>query len=660
MSPELLVRLADDGQLKQVLRVSLLAVDEAHCVSEWGFHFRPEYGQLRRVIASISAAGYGGRAPPVICVTATCTADVREDVLRSLGLDVGQTDLVVCTMNRPNLHYAVEECVDGTRMQRRLLELFDVSKLNSSAVESRRALPVERTCPDFHSLSIVYVHRKADCDKLARLLQAGGVRAAQFHSGLSPAEREHVQHAFQHDELQVVIATVAFGMGIDKPDVRRVLHFGLPSSLEAYSQESGRAGRDGRPAQCLILFMHADRVRREMAIRGDGADPRSRAMQRTLQRLQTAFEFCRSKQRCRRARLLEYFGENSCDPSLMLSSQAPPAPGTVGCCVAKSKGTVHCGHCDICCTDDKEPMARLRLNFGLDSKTVHKEITDLRQRCVASPSRARLLVTHSSKGGQPPCVESCSVNALNRELIASCGKGGPLTVNLTCGKDSEFGGSGHGEHSWFSTVLQRQNGLRDQQSRQRELASVQAETSVPQVRSLPGKTAAPEMHQASGAALQMTQQRLSTKPVPASLKVPMVKSDGCRYLPGSSDCLSTAGGLCMRANCNKTVQRPAVKSSLGRSRSRRNRSYGDAERMAATPFIAKLMEAADFNSNVTGGSVTFKRLIREAQSLGPPEAATRLGEVLRVFKSNTPGKHGTLLDEIIIELEKGLTHEAVE
>jgi len=299
---------------------------------------------------------------------------------------------------------------------------------------------------------------------------------------------------------------MAFGMGIDKPDVRRVLHFGLPSSLEAYSQESGRAGRDGGPAQSLILFVAADRARREMVIRSDGSDPQSPTMQRALQRLQAAFNFCRSRQRCRRARLLEHFGEDSCNPSMMISSQAPPPSGTIGFCTARSKDTVHCGRCDVCCTNGKAPTARLRPDSGWESKAMHKEFTDLRQRCVASPSRAGLLAKHSSEGRQPPSFESGNVSSTKRELIAPYGKGRTFAVNLTSGRDRAWNGSGHGEHSWFSTVLQRQSGLQEPQSRQRGLASAQAGNCVPQGKSPPSKTAAQTLHQTSGAQPQIVRQ----------------------------------------------------------------------------------------------------------------------------------------------------------
>jgi len=287
---------------------------------------------------------------------------------------------------------------------------------------------------------------------------------------------------------------------------------------------------------------------------------------------------------------------------------------------------------------------------------MYKEFMDLRQRCVASPSRAGLLAKGLSAGGQPPCFESCNVSSAKRQLVAPSGTSGMFAGNLTCGKDRAWRESGHGEHSWFSTVLQRQSVLQEPQCRQEEPASPPAENCMPHGRNPPSGTTTHEMHQGSGAQLQMARQRLLARRVPASLEQLRVKSDGSRRLPGSSECLST----CMQENCSKTAQRLAVSSSMGRSRSRRSRCYGEAERRAATPFIAKVMEAADFNSNVTGGAAAFKRLIREAQSLGPQKAAIRLGEVLRVFKSNTPGKHGMLLDEIIVELEQGSRHEAAE
>jgi ATP-dependent DNA helicase RecQ len=180
ISPELLHRKWQLNELQQLPRVSLFAIDEAHCVSEWGFHFRPEYGQLRDVMSGIMQAGYGGRPPPVICVTATCTAEVRSHVLLSLKLDVRLTEEVVGTMNRPNLHFAVEELPSLDRMQQRLLELFDAVSLD--AADARRARGFDTTTVNAYSLSIVYVTRIIDCELLATLLKDRGVRAAAFHS----------------------------------------------------------------------------------------------------------------------------------------------------------------------------------------------------------------------------------------------------------------------------------------------------------------------------------------------------------------------------------------------------------------------------------------------------------------------------------------------
>ena len=173
------------------------------------------------------------------------------------------------TMNRPNLFFAAEEFPDRSRMLRRLLELFDVAAHQQADRGVRQAAPTDSVEPSPYSPTVIYVRKKADCDELARALEARGVRAAAFHSSLDQEAKQSVQQAFHVNELQVVVATVAFGMGIDKPDVRRVFHFGMPSGLEAYAQESGRAGRDGRPARCVVLFTAADRTQRERAVLGN-------------------------------------------------------------------------------------------------------------------------------------------------------------------------------------------------------------------------------------------------------------------------------------------------------------------------------------------------------------------------------------------------------
>src|ERR687885_2428505 len=215
--------------------VGLFVVDEAHCISEWVHNFRPDYLFLPRAVRDL------GRPPP-LPLTATATPRVRSDILRSLKMR--DPKVVVTSFNRPNLTYRV-----------------------LSAKEKRHKLPlilaVIRNCPP---PGIVYATTRKECEELAASLRRSGVDAAAYHAGMDAAERSSVQERFMTDELSVVVATVAFGMGVDKPNVRFVIHSSVPGSLPAYMQESGRAGRDGEKAECVILYRSADLGRRKRLV----------------------------------------------------------------------------------------------------------------------------------------------------------------------------------------------------------------------------------------------------------------------------------------------------------------------------------------------------------------------------------------------------------
>jgi ATP-dependent DNA helicase RecQ len=215
--------------------VGLFVVDEAHCISEWGHNFRPDYLFLPRAIRDLGS-------PPVLALTATATPRVRDDILRSLKMR--SPKVVVTSFNRPNLTYRV-----------------------LSAKEKKHKLPlildVIRSSPP---PGIVYATTRKESEELAASLRRSGVDAAAYHAGMGAAERAGVQERFMTDELSVVVATVAFGMGVDKPNVRFVIHSSVPGSLPAYIQESGRAGRDGEEAQCVILYRSADLGRRKRLV----------------------------------------------------------------------------------------------------------------------------------------------------------------------------------------------------------------------------------------------------------------------------------------------------------------------------------------------------------------------------------------------------------
>ena len=214
--------------------VGLFVVDEAHCISEWGHDFRPDYLFLPRAVKDLGS-------PPVLALTATATPKVRQDIRRSLRMR--EPHVEVTSFNRPNLTYRVVPAEKKDKLA--------------------RILDVIRTSPP---PGIVYATTRKECDELAAELRSSGVDAAAYHAGLGAAKRNEVQERFMTDEVGVVVATIAFGMGVDKPNVRFVVHAAVPGSLPAYIQESGRAGRDGGASECVVLFRGADVGRRKRLV----------------------------------------------------------------------------------------------------------------------------------------------------------------------------------------------------------------------------------------------------------------------------------------------------------------------------------------------------------------------------------------------------------
>ena len=250
VAPERFQNEAFRAALKNI-RVGLFAVDEAHCVSLWGHDFRPDYLRLKKVIMEL------GR-PQVIALTATATPTVREDILKQLGIE-GASE-VVSGFDRPNLHLEVREPGTVADKIKAILELCDWSPTG-----------------------IIYAGTRRNVEDIHRALTRRGIDAVAYHAGLSIQERKAVQDRFMSKDAGVIVATNAFGMGIDRSDVRFVVHSDIPQSLEAYYQEIGRAGRDGQPARCLLLFNYADKWIPESFI--DSSHPAPEYLQETFAKL---------------------------------------------------------------------------------------------------------------------------------------------------------------------------------------------------------------------------------------------------------------------------------------------------------------------------------------------------------------------------------------
>ena len=252
--------------------VRRVAVDEAHCVSEWGHDFRPEY---RRI--PILRERYPG--VPFLALTATATTVVRDDIERFLQLR--RPHRFVGSFNRPNLRYTVYEKLDAFNQ----LLSFARARANESG--------------------IVYTQSRASAEQLATRLRAEGISALPYHAGLLPSQRSRNQERFIRDEVRVICATIAFGMGIDKPNVRYVVHYEVPKNIEGYYQETGRAGRDGLPSECVLFFSGADAAKQRHFIR-QISNPHERDQADRLLRKMLDLA---ATPHCRRAYLLQYFGE---------------------------------------------------------------------------------------------------------------------------------------------------------------------------------------------------------------------------------------------------------------------------------------------------------------------------------------------------------------
>ena len=254
------------------LNVTLVAIDEAHCISEWGHDFRPDYRNLRRLRTDLPGV-------PLLALTASATARVQDDIAAQLGLE--RSRRFATGFNRPNLTYRVRAKTDVVAQ---VSQVLSVNPLGAA---------------------IVYCFSRKDCETLSRKLQSSGISALPYHAGLESEMRRDHQERFMRDDVQVMVATIAFGMGIDKPDIRTVIHTDLPKTLEGYYQETGRAGRDGLPSECVLLFSAGDRMKQEMFIRQ--LEDEAEQLQ-ARQKLDDVTTYSRLGT-CRRKYLLDYFSE---------------------------------------------------------------------------------------------------------------------------------------------------------------------------------------------------------------------------------------------------------------------------------------------------------------------------------------------------------------
>jgi len=277
VAPESLVK-EENIQFFQSVKISFVAIDEAHCISEWGHDFRPEYRKIRSMVNAI------GENTPLIALTATATPKVRQDIIKTLHLE--DMDMYISSFNRANLYYEVRPKITKDQTIKEIVQVIKGQDAGKSG--------------------IIYVQARKTTEEIAEVLSINGINAAPYHAGLDAKTRSKVQDDFLDENVDVIVATIAFGMGIDKPDVRFVIHYDIPKSIENYYQETGRGGRDGLLGKCYAFYAHKDILRLEKFLKDKPVAER----ELSVQLMEEVIAFCETAE-CRRQFLLHYFGEDN-------------------------------------------------------------------------------------------------------------------------------------------------------------------------------------------------------------------------------------------------------------------------------------------------------------------------------------------------------------
>ncbi|TWT96872.1 ATP-dependent DNA helicase RecQ [Botrimarina colliarenosi] len=430
-------RLLLDGTLTLLANanVSLAAIDEAHCISSWGHDFRPEYrglARLKEVLPDIGIHAY----------TATATEAVREDIAKQLGLR--NPEFLVGSFDRPNLTYRVLPAAG------KLGRIAEVAKRHAG--ES----------------GIVYCISRKEVEKTAAALVGLGVKAAPYHAGLADDKRRRTQEDFLNDRVEVIVATVAFGMGIDKPDVRFVVHAGMPKSLEAYQQEAGRAGRDGLPAECLLLFSRGDAMTWKRIIESPNDESSPESIAAALRALDGVSGYAGGVT-CRHAALVEHFGQ--------------------------ALGSDDCGACDVCLSEldlVDEPLVLAQKIISCVARLEQRFGADYTCKVLAGSSEERIIASGHDRLSTYGLLKDCRTSDIRgwvEQLVAQGflvkageygvlhltpkglallkGEGNPRLLKTApkSGKSSAGGGSRRDAESWEGvdrTLFETLRGLRSQ------------------------------------------------------------------------------------------------------------------------------------------------------------------------------------------------------